>query len=94
MSRHHFFLLLEELGQLAGNGITDLCGLCLATDIASLDALLDDNLDGLVDGLGEFGLLEGVLEHHADGEEHSDGVDDTLAGDVGCGTYADWSVRV
>jgi hypothetical protein len=85
MSRDYFFLLLEELGQLAGNGIADLCGLCLATDIASLDTLLNHNLDGLVDGLGEFGLLKGVLEHHTDREEHSDGVNDTLAGDVGCG---------
>lgn len=79
-------LLLEDLGQLAGNGITDLSGLCLATNVASLDALLDDDSDCLVDGLGEFGLLEGVLEHHADGKKHGNGVDDALAGDVGCGT--------
>ena len=45
----HFFLLLKELGQLAGDGITDLCGLCLAANVAGLDSLLDDNLDGLVD---------------------------------------------
>ena len=59
-------LVFEELGQLSGNSITDFCGLCLATNVASLDTLLDDNLDGLVDRLGEFGLLEGVLEHHTD----------------------------
>lgn len=91
MFRHiNFFcplLLLEDLGQLAGNGITDLGGLCLAANIAGLDALLDDNSDGFVDGLGEFGLLEGVLEHHANGKEHGDGVDDALAGNVGCGTW-------
>jgi hypothetical protein len=56
--------------------------------------LLDDNLDGLVYRLCEFGFLEGVLEHHTDREEHSDGVDDALAGDVGCGAYAGWSVEV
>ena len=38
--------------------------------------------------------MKGVLEHHADREEHGDGVDDTLAGDVGCGAYGKLSVRV
>lgn len=79
-------LLAENLGQLAGDGITNLGGLCLTANVASLDALLDDNLDGLVNGLGELGLLEGVLEHHTDGKEHGDRVNDTLAGNVGCGT--------
>lgn len=86
-SASSLFLAAEDARKLAGNGITDLGSLCGTANVAGLDALLDDNLDGLVDGFCELGLLERVLEHHADGEKHGDGVDDALAGDVGCGAY-------
>jgi len=73
------FLLSEDGGELGSDGVTDLGGLGLAANITSLDALFNDNLDGLVDGLGQSRLLQRVLEHHTDGQNHGDGVDDALA---------------
>lgn len=87
ITRHRLLSAAEDARELAGDGVTNLGSLCGTTDVASLDALLDDDLDGLVDSLGELGLLQRVLEHHADGQEHGNGVDDALAGNVGCGTY-------
>lgn len=39
----------------------------------------------VLDGLGLVGEVERVAEHHGDGEDGADGVDDALAGDVGGG---------
>lgn len=71
-------LLPQQSSQLLCNRIADLGRLGCSTDIPGFDALLDDNADGLVDLLGELRLLQRVLEHHADGEDHGDGVDDAL----------------
>lgn len=75
----YIFLLPEDGGQLGRDGVTDLGRLGLTANITRLDALFNDDLDGLVDGLGQSGLLQRVLEHHADGQDHGDGVDDALA---------------
>ena len=80
---------LEDGSELLGDGVTDLSGAGAAANVFGADVVVDDGLDGLVDLLGKLGLLEGVLEHHAHGEDGGDGVDDALARDVGggaCGT--------
>lgn len=87
ITRHRLLSAAEDTRELAGNGVADLGSLCGTTNVTGLDALFDDDLDGLVDSLGELGLLQRVLEHHADGQEHGDGVDDALAGNVGCRPY-------
>ena len=56
---------LENGSELLCNGVTDLCGAGAAADVFGADVVVDDGLDGLVDLLGQLGLLEGVLEHHA-----------------------------
>jgi hypothetical protein len=58
-------LCLEDGSELLGDGVTDLCGAGAAADVFGADVVVDDGLDGLVDLLGQLGLLEGVLEHHA-----------------------------
>lgn len=77
------FSLLEELLELDSDGITDLDGGGLTTDIARADTSLDNVLDGLLDdpGLGEH--TEGVLHHHGDGKDSGDGVDNALASNIG-----------
>lgn len=79
-------LLLEELLKLSNDGITDLGSGGLAANITSASASLDDVADSLLDNasLGEH--AEGVLHHHGDGEDGSNGVDDALSGNVGGGT--------
>lgn len=77
--------VLKDLGQLAGDSVTHLGGLVLSTNVGGADVLVDDDLHSLVDGLGQLGFLQRVLEHHTYGEQHGDGVNDALARDVWCG---------
>lgn len=74
---------LEQLLELDSDGITDLDGGGLAANVARADTSLDDVLHSLLDDAGLVEHTEGVLHHHGDGEDSSDGVDDSLAGDVG-----------
>ena len=76
------YLLLENTLQLLCDSVADLGSLCRSTNVGSPNSLVDDDLDGLIDRLGQLWLLQRVLEHHADGEDHGDGVDGVLAGDV------------
>lgn len=80
-------LLLKKLGQLGSDGVTDLRGRVGAANVGGADVLVDDGLDGRVDHLGQLGQAQRVLEHHADGEDGGDGVDDALAGNVGGRAY-------
>ena len=80
---HFFFSLLEQLLELSSDGITDLDGGGLTTDIARTDTSLDNVLDGLLDDPGLVEHTERVLHHHGDGEDSGDGVDNTLAGNIG-----------
>lgn len=76
-------LSLENGRKLLGHSITNLSGAGAAANVFGADVVVDDGLDGLVDFAGQLGLLKGVLEHHAHGQDGGDGVDDALAGDVG-----------
>lgn len=76
-------LCLEDLGQLGDDGVTDLLGAGAAAEVLRAQTVVDDGLDGVLDGLGLLGQVEGVAEHHGDGEDGANGVDDALAGDIG-----------
>lgn len=65
--------------ELLRDRITDLGSTSAAANVLGADVVVDDDLDGLVDLAGQLGLLQRVLEHHADGEHRGDGVDDALA---------------
>ena len=86
MQKRFIFLLQQSL-QLLGNRITDFGCLRRAANVRSANVLVDDDLDRLVDLLGQLGLLQRVFEHHGDGEEGRHGVDDALAANVRGGTY-------
>ena len=81
-ANHATNLLLEDVLQLLCDGVADLGGLCRSTNVGGPDTLVDDGLDSLVDGLGQLELLHGILEHHTDGKDHGDGVDNALSGDI------------
>lgn len=76
--------LFKNFLQLLRNGISNLDGAVRATDIFGSDVLLDNVPDGVFDSFRFGREMEGVLEHHGDREDGADGVDDALAGDVGC----------
>lgn len=78
-------LSLENLGQLLDNLITDSHSAGAAAHVLGAQAPVNGGLDGVLDGLGLVGEVEGVAEHHGDGEDGAEGVDDALAGDVGGG---------
>ena len=81
------FYLLEQLLQLGDNGITNLNGGSLATNVARANTSLNDVLNGLLDYAGLVEHAEGVLHHHGNGENSSDRVDNALAGDIGGGAW-------
>lgn len=81
------FYLLEQLLQLGDNGITNLNGGSLATNVARANTSLNDVLNGLLDDASLIEHTEGVLHHHGDGENSSNGVDNALAGDIGGGAW-------
>ena len=70
---------LEEGRELLCDRITDLGCACAAANVFGADVVVNDDLDGLVDLDGQLGLLQRVLEHHADGQDCGDGIDDALA---------------
>lgn len=76
------FQSLEQLLQLSSNGIADLRGGRLAADVAGAHTRLNDVTHGLLNDAGLVEPAKGVLHHHGNGEDSSDGVDDALAGDV------------
>ena len=78
-------LLLEELLKLSGNRITNLRCCRGATDVLCADAVVNRNPCRVVDLHGVLRQAERVFEHHAHRQDGSDGVDDALTGNVGCG---------
>jgi hypothetical protein len=70
---------LEKGREFLCDRVTDLGRAGAAANVLGADVVVDDDLDGLVDLAGQLGLLQRVLEHHADGEHRGDGVDDALA---------------
>lgn len=74
---------LQQLLELDSDGITNLDGGGLAANVARADTSLDNVLDSFLDDAGLVDHAERVLHHHGDGEDSSDGVDNSLAGDIG-----------
>lgn len=70
---------LEEGRELLCDRVTDLGGTGAAANVLGANVLVNDDLDGLVDLACKCGLLQRVLEHHADGQNCCDRVDDALA---------------
>ena len=80
-------LLLEELLKLSGNGITDLRCCRGAADVLRADTVVNRNPCRVVNLHGVLRQAERVFEHHAHRQNGSDGVDNALAGNIGCGAY-------
>lgn len=78
--------LLKQLLQLSNNGITNLNSGVLAANVASTDTSLNDVADSLLNDAGLIEHVERVLHHHSDGQNSSDGVNNTLSSDIGSGT--------
>lgn len=89
-----YVLLLQQSLQLCSNCIANLGCVRRATNIPCPNALVDDNLDSLINLLCEIRAAQGVLEHHADGKESRDGVADTLACNIGCRACAEISTKI
>ena len=79
--------LLQQLSELGGDSVTDLGGGSLSANITSADTGLDNIAYGLLNNASIVKHAEGVLQHHSDGQNGSDGVDDALASDVGSRAY-------
>lgn len=79
--------LLEQLLQLGGDGIADLGSLGCAANVASADTSLDNVAHSLLNQASHVDHVEGVLHHHGNRQDSSDGVNDTLAGNIGGGAY-------
>lgn len=77
-------LFLENFLELRDDGVAHILGTGAAAQVFGQSAVVDGVLDGLLDGLGLDGQAEGVSEHHGDGENGADRVDDALAGNIGC----------
>lgn len=79
-------LLLQESFQLRGYRITDLRCCRRAANVLCANALVDGDLGRLVNLQCKLRQAQRVLEHHADGQDSSDRVDDALASDIGGGS--------
>lgn len=80
---HHAGSRLQDLGQLSNDGVARLRGLRVTAHVLRPQARINSLPDGLLDGLGLLGQVQRVAQHHGDGQDGADGVDDALAGDVG-----------
>lgn len=69
----------QNLCQLCCNRVADLFRRCRAADITSADSFLYAVLDGCVDCDGQFWFAQGVLQHHAYGQQHRYRVDNAFA---------------
>ena len=79
--------LLEQLLQLGSDGIADFGSLGCAANVASADTSLDDVAHSLLNDASYVDHVEGVLHHHGNRQDSGDGVNDTLAGNIGGGAY-------
>lgn len=78
---------LENGGEPPGHLVADvLCG-GAAAQVPGAHAVVERLLDGGLDGVCLGGEVERVAQHHGDGEDGADGVDDALARDVGGGAW-------
>lgn len=80
-------LARQDLDNLLRDGVADLDGAGAAANVLGAKTAVEHVLNGVLDRLGLLGQVEGVAEHHGDGEDGADGVDDALAGDVWRGAW-------
>jgi hypothetical protein len=83
----NYYLLFQQLLELRSYRITDLRCRRRASNVLCCHTVVDGDSCRLVDLCGDLGQAQRVLEHHAHGQDGRDGVDDTLAGDVGGGAW-------
>ena len=76
---------LKDLLQLSNNSVTHVRSGSAAAKVLGLGAVVDGSLDSGLDSVGLLGEVERVAEHHSDGEDGADGVDNALAADIGSG---------
>lgn len=76
-------LSLEEFDEFSNNGITHVSCASRATQILGTDTVVDSQLNSSLNSSSLFGQVERVLEHHGNGEDGANGVDNALARDVG-----------
>lgn len=74
---------LEDGDELPGHLVAHLGGGGAAAQVRCAKALVEGLVDGGLDGAGLVREVERVAEHHGDGEDGADGVDDALARDIG-----------
>lgn len=86
-SKRLLLYLLEQLLQLGGDGIADLGSLGCAANVAGADTSLDDVAHSLLNQASHVDHVEGVLHHHGNRQDSGNGVNDTLAGNIGGGAY-------
>lgn len=87
ISKRLLLYLLEQLLQLGSDGIADLGSLGCAANVAGADTSLDDVAHSLLNQASHVDHVEGVLHHHGNRQDSGDGVNDTLAGNIGGGAY-------
>src|SRR5262245_21915792 len=58
-------------------------------DVSSPIALIQDALDGRLNGASRLWLVQGILQHHGHRTDSGDGIGDALSGDVR-GTAVHW----
>lgn len=75
-------LSLEDLGQLLHDGVSRLDRSRVAAHVFRPQTTVDGGPHGVLDGLGLGREVEGVPEHHGDGEDGAERVHYTLARDI------------
>ena len=75
-------LPLEDLLQLRDNRVTHLDSTNGASKVLCPHTIVESSLNRGLDGSRLLGQVERIPQHHGDGEDSTDGVDDALAGDI------------
>lgn len=76
--------LAQNLLELCDDRITHILSASAATNIPCPGAIVNGVLHSLLDGVGLLGEAERVPQHHGDGQDGADGVNNALARDIGC----------
>lgn len=82
LSYDTFVRLFQQFLELGCHRVADLTGARFPTDISSFHAGLDHIPDCRLNGLRLGEASKRVLHHHSDGQDSSDGVDDSFPGNI------------
>lgn len=78
-------LSLKDLLQLSNYSVTHIRSGSVTAKVLGLGTVVNGSLDSSLNGIGLLGEVERVAEHHGDGENGTDGVDDALTRNIGSG---------